>query len=164
MAYWHPMASLLADVAEALGLTERTVGAALNRANLADVVFDLSLRFKLPIRRCCELAGVSEAELATAATRAHTHHRREMVEQSRVARDRQNGVVRKKHAPIGVAPHPGWRWCRRKHHWVDPDDMTRNSSQSSGFGTWCKECFREYWAEQKKTKKAAAALAAKVAQ
>lgn len=149
------MGTVLADVADALGLTEKTVGSALNRSNLADVVFELSLRFKLPVRATAEIAGVSEGELAAAATRSHMHHRREMQEQSRVASERKVGVVRKRHGPIGEPPSPHHLWCKRMHHWVDEADMTVNNSRPSGYGDWCRGCFRDYWAETKKAKQAA---------
>lgn len=154
------MATVLADVADALGLTERTVGAALRRADLADVVFELTLRFRLPGRVTTEIAGLTEAEFAAAATRAHAHHRREMVEQSRVVRDRRVGVDRKRHGPIGEPPNDHSLWCKRMHHWVDVDEMTKNSSRKSGYGDWCKGCFRDYWAEKVKARRSRAATPA----
>ncbi len=151
------MGTVLADVADALGVTERTVGRALNRANLADVVFELTLRFRLPVRAAAETAGVTEGELAAAASRAHSHHRREMQEQSRMAADRKSGVVRKRHGPVGDPPNDHSRWCKRMHHWVDETEMTVNNSRPSGFGDWCRGCFRDYAAEKLKAKKAKAA-------
>lgn len=148
------MGTIIAEVADALGVSEQTVGRALNRMNLADVVFELSLRFRLPMVRACEVSGVSQGELAAAATRAHVHHRREMVEQSRMVADRKVNVVRQRHGPVGEPPHPTDLWCKRSHHWVDVDEMVRNSSRTSGFGDWCKPCFRAYWA-QKKAKRTA---------
>lgn len=149
------MVTLLDDIADALGVTPRTVGQVLNRTNLADAIFELSLRFRLPLHRVCEVSGVTETELAAAATRAHTHHRREMVEQTRLAQDRKVGVVRQRHGPIGDPPHEHSLWCKRMHHWVDDVDMVINRSRKSGYGDWCKACFRVYWAEKKARKRAA---------
>lgn len=139
------MTTVIVDLANALGVGERTVRSAINEAAIADAVFELAIRFKLPQRAAYEHVGVTEEQFQLAATRAFARHRADMIEQQRLARSRRNGEVRKRNEPDSPAPTPTSRWCTRKRHWVDADEMTKNSHRQSGFSDWCKTCGRDYW-------------------
>jgi len=154
------MTTVLADVADALGLSVKTVAATLNRANFADVVFEMTVRFRVPQRDAAVHFGISEEEFRSAALRASHRHRRAMRDQQQYVEERRAGVVRGKNDPVGEPPEPGWLWCRRDRHWVHPDEVGPSSGRSSGKADWCRACFRKYWAERVKAKRARAAAKA----
>lgn len=149
------MTTVIADIADALGLSEKTVAATLNRAAIADAVFEIGLRFRVPTVAAAELIGVSTAELAAASVRAHARHHRQMVEQSRMAQDRKVGVVRVRHGPVDDPPTAEHRWCDRHHHWVHQDLMAKNRAKKSGYSNWCLACFREHWGDKVKARRQA---------
>lgn len=139
------MTSVIIDLAAALGVGERTVRGALNEAAVADAVFELTERFRLPQRTAYMHVGLTEEQFQLAATRAFARHRADMVEQQRLARSRKNGTERKRNEPDSPPPTPTSRWCTRGRHWVAEEEMTRNRTRQSGFSDWCKSCGRDYW-------------------
>lgn len=139
------MTSVIVDLAAALGVPERTVRSALNEAAIADAVFELTERFRLPQRAAYTHIGLTEDQFKLAATRAFARHRTDMIEQQRAALSAKTGTPRKRNEPVGDPPSKHHRWCTRGRHWVHESEMTRNSTRQSGFSDWCKPCGRDYW-------------------
>ncbi len=150
------MPTVTADVADALGISERVVLQTLNRANLADVVFDMTVRFRVSQAAAIDHYGLTPEEFRGAAVRASDRHRRQMREQQRHVDERKAGVQRGKNDPVGEPPTPEHLWCRRDRHWVHRDEVGRSSGRSSGYADWCRACFRAYWRERVKVKRSRA--------
>lgn len=149
----HQM-SLVADIAQAAGVTQRTVRDELNRGALADAILELILaRFwpRVTPESIAEVAGVTKEELSSAIVRYHDHHTREQ----RATVAAYKTVTRKRHVPVGEPPSPAHQWCKRGSHWCHADDMGRNSARPDGLGDWCRACWREYWQSKVAAKRAA---------
>lgn len=161
--------SVVADIAQATGLPERTVRAELNRAALADtVVLILAARLVRPgvtPEKAAEIAGLSKAEISAAVLRHHDRLHREqratMIAYQRAQADAPPTPKRthQRHLPVGDPPDEEHRWCKRGSHWVHQDDMGRNRAFKEGYADWCRPCWRDYWHTKVKPRKARNAAA-----
>lgn len=141
--------SLVADIAAALGVSQKALRAEVEEGIVADAVLAIVLaRFwpNVPVRDIAKVAGVDEDHMRLALARRQLASAQEREQLGATAAAKRRGV-RTPVPPEGEAPSPEHLWCKRGRHWVHRDDMGRNSHRESGYGDWCRPCWRAYWHE-----------------
>lgn len=135
--------TVVADIAQAVGVSQNAVRDELNRAALADGILAVILArsWTTTPEKIAESAGVTKAEMSSAILRYHDRATREQ----RATVEAYRTPARQRHVPVGDPPSPEHHWCKRGSHWVHRDDMGRARRRPDGIGDWCKPCWREYW-------------------
>lgn len=168
--------TLIADIADALGITQKQardeIGTAMAADAVANIIFERFWPF-IPAGDIVRASGLTEDDIRSALVRGNDRRRREYAEQQRQRTLKQslpNGgkAPRQDRTPVGKPPSKKHLWCKRGMHWVHRDDMAKNRHLPSGYGEWCKACWREYHATfvapKRATKKAAAKKSPRSAQ